>query len=413
MAEIKPFRCIRPSKEAASAVAALPYDVYDRKEAKEIVKKNPLSFLAVDRAETQFEDGKNPYAPEVYEQAARILKRWQQEGILTEDESPFYYLYELVMEGRAQTGIVACASVDDYSSGVIARHENTREEKEQDRIRHVDVTNAHTGPIFLAYRSQEELNSLVALEKKKTPLYDFISEDGICHRVWKIEDPQKAEEIHRIFSGIPRVYIADGHHRAASAVKVAAMRREANPSWTGNEEFNYFLSVLFPDDQLMIMPYNRVVQDLNGLTREEFLKKTERYFVVTERGRKAFSPEQKGQVGMYLDGSWYQLDARPEICTDDPVEGLDVSILQDRILGPLLGIGDPRTDSRIRFVGGIRGLSELERLVDSGAAVAFSMYPTSIRELFEVADAGLLMPPKSTWFEPKLRSGLFIHAIEK
>ena len=413
MAEIKPFRCIRPSKEAASAVAALPYDVYDRKEAKEIVKKNPLSFLAVDRAETQFEDGKNPYAPEVYEQAARTLKRWQQEGILTEDESPFYYLYELVMEGRAQTGIVACASVDDYSSGVIARHENTREEKEQDRIRHVDVTNAHTGPIFLAYRSQEELNGLVALEKKKTPLYDFISEDGICHRVWKIEDPQKAEEIHRIFSGIPRVYIADGHHRAASAVKVAAMRREANPSWTGNEEFNYFLSVLFPDDQLTIMPYNRVVQDLNGLSREEFLKKTERYFVVTERGRKAFSPEQKGQVGMYLDGSWYQLDARPEICTDDPVEGLDVSILQDRILGPLLGIGDPRTDSRIRFVGGIRGLSELERLVDSGAAVAFSMYPTSIRELFEVADAGLLMPPKSTWFEPKLRSGLFIHAIEK
>ncbi len=413
MAEIRPFRCIRPSKEAASAVAALPYDVYDRKEAKEIVKKNPLSFLAVDRAETQFEDGKNPYAPEVYEQAARTLKRWQQEGILTEDESPFYYLYELVMEGRAQTGIVACASVDDYSSGVIARHENTREEKEQDRIRHVDVTNAHTGPIFLAYRSQEELNSLVALEKKKTPLYDFISEDGICHRVWKIEDPQKAEEIHRIFSGIPRVYIADGHHRAASAVKVAAMRREANPSWTGNEEFNYFLSVLFPDDQLMIMPYNRVVQDLNGLSREEFLKKTERYFVVTERGRKAFSPEQKGQVGMYLDGSWYQLDARPEICTDDPVKGLDVSILQDRILGPLLGIGDPRTDSRIRFVGGIRGLSELERLVDSGAAVAFFMYPTSIRELFEVADAGLLMPPKSTWFEPKLRSGLFIHAIEK
>ena len=413
MAEIRPFRCIRPSKEAASAVAALPYDVYDRKEAKEIVKKNPLSFLAVDRAETQFEDGKNPYAPEVYEQAARTLKRWQQEGILTEDESPFYYLYELVMEGRAQTGIMACASVDDYSCGVIARHENTREEKEQDRICHVDVTNAHTGPIFLAYRSQEELNGLVALEKKKTPLYDFISEDGICHRVWKIEDPQKAEEIHRIFSGIPRVYIADGHHRAASAVKVAAMRREANPSWTGNEEFNYFLSVLFPDDQLMIMPYNRVVQDLNGLTREEFLKKTERYFVVTERGRKAFSPEQKGQVGMYLDGSWYQLDARPEICTDDPVEGLDVSILQDRILGPLLGIGDPRTDSRIRFVGGIRGLSELERLVDSGAAVAFSMYPTSIRELFEVADAGLLMPPKSTWFEPKLRSGLFIHAIEK
>ena len=305
MAEIKPFRCIRPSKEAASAVAALPYDVYDRKEAKEIVKKNPLSFLAVDRAETQFEDGKNPYAPEVYEQAARILKRWQQEGILTEDESPFYYLYELVMEGRAQTGIVACASVDDYSSGVIARHENTREEKEQDRIRHVDVTNAHTGPIFLAYRSQEELNSLVALEKKKTPLYDFISEDGICHRVWKIEDPQKAEEIHRIFSGIPRVYIADGHHRAPSAVKVAAMRREANPSWTGNEEFNYFLSVLFPDDQLMIMPYNRVVKDLNGLSKESFYSRIARKFDVVKRQRMPLAPGKKGKFAMFLSQHWY------------------------------------------------------------------------------------------------------------
>ena len=413
MAEIRPFRCIRPSKEAASAVAALPYDVYDRKEAKEIVKKNPMSFLAVDRAETQFEDEKDPYAPEVYEQAARTLERWQQEGILIEDEEPCYYLYELVMEGRSQTGIVACASVDDYSSGAIARHENTRAEKEEDRIRHVDVTNAHTGPIFLAYRSREELNNLAEQEKKNPPLYDFTSEDGISHRVWKIGDPKKTEVIHRIFSGISRIYIADGHHRAASAARVAAMRREANPSWTGNEEFNYFLSVLFPDDQLMIMPYNRVVQDLNGLTREEFLKKAEVCFTVTERGSQAFTPEKKGQAGMYLGGIWYQLDARPEICTDDPVKGLDVSILQDRILSPLLGIGDPRTDSRIRFVGGIRGLSELERLVDGGAAVAFSMYPTSIRELFKVADAGLLMPPKSTWFEPKLRSGLFIHSIEK
>jgi len=316
------------------------------------------------------------------------------------------------MEGRSQTGIVACASVDDYSSGAIARHENTRAEKEEDRIRHVDVTNAHTGPIFLAYRSREELNNLAEEEKKNPPLYDFTSEDGISHRVWKIGDPKKTEEIHRIFSGISRIYIADGHHRAASAARVAAMRREANPSWTGNEEFNYFLSVLFPDDQLMIMPYNRVVQDLNGLTREEFLKKAEVCFTVTERGSQAFTPEKKGQAGMYLGGIWYQLDARPEICTDDPVKGLDVSILQDRILGPLLGIGDPRTDSRIRFVGGIRGLSELERLVDGGAAVAFSMYPTSIRELFKVADAGLLMPPKSTWFEPKLRSGLFIHRLD-
>lgn len=412
MAEIRPFRCIRPSKEAASAVAALPYDVYDRKEAKEIVKKNPLSFLAVDRAETQFEDGKDPYARDVYEQAARTLDLWQQEGILTEDEEPCYYLYELVMEGRSQTGIVACASVDDYNCGVIARHENTRKEKEQDRICHVNVTNAHTGPIFLAYRSQEELNHLTEMEKKNPPLYDFTSEDGIRHRVWKITDLQTTEKIHRIFSGISRLYIADGHHRAASAARVAAMRREENPSWKGNEEFNYFLSVLFPDDQLMIMPYNRVVKDLNGLTRQEFLQKIGACFDITERGRQAFAPEKKGQMGMYLDGSWYQLDARPEICTGDPVKGLDVSILQDRILGPLLGIGDPCTDERICFVGGIRGLTELERLVEDGAAAAFSMYPTSIQELFHVADAGLLMPPKSTWFEPKLRSGLFIHRLD-
>ncbi len=411
MAEIRPFRCIRPSKEAASRVAALPYDVYSRQEAKELVKENPQSFLAVDRPETQFDDSVDIYAPEVYERARETLEVWQTEGILTADEEECFYLYELTMDGRSQTGIVACASVDDYLNGVIAKHENTREEKEQDRIRHVDVTNAHTGPIFLAYRSDVDLNRLVEQVKQGMPLYDFTADDGICHRVWRISGENETARIRERFGVMEKVYIADGHHRAASAAKVGLMRRAEKPDYTGAEEFNYFLSVLFPDDQLMIMPYNRVVQDLNGLSREEFLDRIQEGFSVKEVGSEAFAPAVRGQVGMYLDGIWYQLDAKPEIRPSDPVKGLDVSVLQDNLLEPVLGILDPRTDDRIQFVGGIRGLSELERLVDGGAAVAFAMYPTSIQELFDVADAGLLMPPKSTWFEPKLRSGLFIHSL--
>lgn len=411
MAEIRPFRCIRPNKEVASRVAALPYDVYDRKEAKAVVEKNPMSFLAIDRAETQFDDETDVYAPKVYEKAREMLKEWQKEGILVEDKLECYYLYELTMDGRAQTGIVACASVDDYLSGVIARHENTREDKEQDRIRHVDVTDAHTGPIFLAYRSDTELNKIVETRKGTEPLYTFVSEDGISHRVWRVENAGIIDQIQARFRAISRVYIADGHHRAASAVKVGLKRRAEHPDYTGREPFNYFLSVLFPDDQLMIMPYNRVVKDLHGYEKAEFLKQVEQRFTVEEKGTEAWQPKQPHQVGMYLDEAWYQLTARPEIVTDDPVKGLDASMLQDALLGPVLGIGDPRTDKRIQFVGGIRGLGELERLVQEGAAVAFAMYPTSMGELFAVADAGLLMPPKSTWFEPKLRSGLFIHRL--
>lgn len=416
MAEIRPFRCIRPSKEAAPRVAALPYDVYSREEAKKVVEANPQSFLAIDRAETQFDDGMDPYAPEVYEKAKELLLKWQQDGILTADGVECYYIYELVMAGRPQTGIVACASVDDYMSGVIARHENTREDKEQDRIRHVDVTDAHTGPIFLAYRADVEIGKLVEFVKGTEPLYSFTAEDDITHRVWRVEDAALIASVLDRFAQIPRLYIADGHHRAASAVKVGLKRRAENPGYTGQEPFNYFLSVLFPDDQLMIMPYNRVVRDLNGLDQKAFLEKVGRVFTVEEAcggtGAAApFTPTRRHELGMYLDHKWYHLAVRPEHLSDDPVKGLDVSLLQDLLLGPVLGIGDPRTDERIRFVGGIRGTAELERLVDQGAAVAFAMYPTSIQELFAVADAGLLMPPKSTWFEPKLRSGLFIHRL--
>lgn len=411
MAEVRAFRCIRPNEEVASCVAALPYDVYNRQEAKEVVAANPRSFLAIDRAETQFGDDMDPYAPEVYEKARQMLDGWQKEGILVEDDMECYYVYELTMNGRAKAGIVACASIDDYMGGIIARHENTRESKEQDRIRHVDVTGAHTGPIFLAYRADKELDKIVNLVRGTETLYDFTAEDGIRHRVWRIADAGLGARIHACFEAIPRLYIADGHHRAASAVKVGLKRRAEHPGYTGEESFNYFLSVLFPDDQLMIMPYNRVVKDLNGYDKEGFLAQVEQRFTVEPVQAEHFQPGAKHQMGMYLDKTWYKLEAKPEYASDDPVKGLDVSVLQDVLLGPVLGIEDPRTDSRIRFIGGIRGTAELERLVDEGAAVAFDMYPTLVQELFAVADAGLLMPPKSTWFEPKLRSGLFIHKL--
>lgn len=411
MAVIRPFRCIRPNKEVASKVAALPYDVYNRQEAKKVVEGNPLSFLNIDRAETQFPDDVDLHDPQVYEKAREMLEDWTARGVLIGDEDECYYLYELTMDGRTQTGIVACASVDDYVNGVIKKHENTREDKELDRICHVDVTDAHTGPIFLAYRSDSDLNRIVEDIRRTESLYDFTSEDGIRHRVWKAAEPETVAAIRSRFEEIPALYIADGHHRAASAVKVGLKRRMEHPDYTGEEPFNYFLSVLFPDDQLMIMPYNRVVSDLNGLDKEEFLDRISRAFTVEKRGGGALQPAEKHHAGMYLDGEWYELTAKPEILSDDPVKGLDVSILQDALLAPVLGIGDPRTDERIRFVGGIRGLGELERLVDGGRGVAFSMYPTSIEELLAVADAGLLMPPKSTWFEPKLRSGIFIHRL--
>ena len=411
MAEIRPFCCIRPARELADRVAALPYDVYNRQEAKQEVLREPLSFLKIDRAETSFPDSVDTYAPEVYQKAKELLEQDIEDGVYVEDDGRSYYVYQLVMDGRAQTGLVACSSVDDYMNNVIKKHENTRADKEVDRITHVDTCSAQTGPIFLAYRSHDAINQIVNRYTESPALYDFTAVDGVTHRVWKIDDRQDVEAIYNAFRQIDRIYIADGHHRAASAVKVGLKRREENPGYTGEEEFNYFLSVLFPHDELMIMDYNRTVKDLNGLTWNAFMERVKENFEV-EQSASPVAPDQKGVFGMYSDGNWYRLTAKPQLFEGkDAVGCLDVSVLQDVLLGPVLGIGDPRTDSRIDFVGGIRGLKELERRADGDMCVSFSMYPTSITELFDVADHGLLMPPKSTWFEPKLRSGLFIHEI--
>lgn len=410
MATVKPFICIRPNEKVADKVAALPYDVYNRQEAKEVVKDNKLSFLNIDRAETQFDDSVDTYDQRVYAKAKELLENMISDGTFITDNDRCYYIYELTMDGRVQTGLVACASIDDYQNNIIKKHENTRADKEIDRINHVDTCNAQTGPIFLAYRANDVIRAIVNKTKKEKAIYDFTSEDGITHRVWKIADEKDVKDICDAFGTINSIYIADGHHRAASAVKVGLKRRQENPNYDGTEEFNYFLSVLFPDEELMIMPYNRVVKDLNGNTKEEYLEKVSKCFDI-EKVSEPYSPEVKGNIGMYLDGQWYKLVAKDEIKVSDPVDSLDVALLQNNLLTPILGIGDPRVDKRIDFIGGIRGLKELERRCSLDMQIAFSMYPTSINELFNVSDAGKLMPPKSTWFEPKLRSGLFIHKL--
>ena len=410
MATIRPFSGLRPNPAAASHVAALPYDVYSREEALLEVRREPRSFLKIDRAEVNFGPEVSACDDCVYEKAAALLREAEDDGTFIREETPCYYLYELTMEGRRQTGVVVCASVDDYVNGVIKKHENTRADKEKDRIRHVETCGAQTGPIFLACRSFEGMAGLLAEIKNEAPLYDFVSPDGTGHRVWRIGGGERIRAVTEGFAAMPALYIADGHHRAASAVRAALKRRETG--YSGGEEFNYFLSVIFCAGELRIFDYNRVVRDLNGLTPGGFLQRLEEKCRVTGCGRKAVRPQAKGEMGLYLDGSWYHLTARPEYLSVDPVEGLDVAFLQREVLAPILGIGDPRTDGRIDFVGGIRGLSELERRCGEDMAAAFAMYPTGIDELFCVADAGLLMPPKSTWFEPKLRSGLFIHRID-
>ena len=412
MALVKPFICTRPNQSVAHRIAALPYDVFNREEAKQEILKEPLSFLKIDRAETNFGDEVDTYDAKVYEKARELLQEMIEQGSFVVDKEECYYVYELVMDGRTQTGIVACASIDDYLNNVIKKHENTREDKEQDRICHVDVCNAQTGPIFLAYRSRKVINDIVADTKKDEPLYYFTSTDGIGHHVWRISDRERVGILKEAFSKVEDIYIADGHHRSASAVKVGLKRRKESPGYLGSENFNYFLSVLFPHDQLMIMSYNRAVKDLNGLSKEQFLDRINENFDVSEQGAMPYAPQEKASFGMFLDGSWHKVKARENIKNiKDPVDSLDVSILQDYLLHPILGIGDPRIDKRIDFIGGIRGLNELERRASKDMRVAFSMYPTSIMELFAVSDADRLMPPKSTWFEPKLRSGLFIHSL--
>lgn len=411
MSDIRPFCAVRPNETLASKIAALPYDVYTRKEAKKEVEKNPLSFLKIDRPETMFPDEMDMYAPKVYQKARKVLEEMIEKGEFIQDETPCYYLYELTRNGHRQTGIVACASIDDYFNGIIKKHENTREEKEQDRIRHVDTLDTQTGPIFLAYRFDAVLKEIIEETKRKTPVYDFISEDKITHRVWVIDESEMMERIQQCFVKINKIYIADGHHRAASAIKVGCKRRKEHPGYTGEEEFNYFLCTLFAEEELEILDYNRVVKDLNGLSEIEFLEKIKESFEVEEAEESPYAPKQKKEFGMYLGKKWYKLQIKKEQVSDDVVESLDVSILQNKLLKPILGIKEPGKDNRIIFVGGIRGLKELEHCVENGFQVAFSMYPTSMQELFSVADAGRLMPPKSTWFEPKLRSGLFLHKI--
>ena len=420
MAIVKPFISIRPNRGKAAQIAALPYDVYNREEAKSVVEAQPESFLAIDRAETNFPDEVSTYDEAVYEKAKELLWERVEKGDFIREEKRCYYIYELTMNGRSQTGIVACASIDDYKNNVIKKHENTRAEKELDRIHHVDTCSAQTGPIFLAYRADDVINEVIRQVKAGEAEYDFVSEDGIRHRVFVISEDEQIVELEQAFAGINEIYIADGHHRCASAVKVGERRRAAHPDYTGEEEFNYFLSVLFPDEELYIMDYNRVLKDLNGYSAQAFYDEVAKRFDIEEIEENADKhPEKKGTFTMYLDGCWYACAVRTEdVPRDengvaDPVKSLDVSLLQDMLLEPVLGIDDPKTNARIDFVGGIRGLDELVRRCNEDSVVAFAMYPTSIQELFDVADAGLLMPPKSTWFEPKLRSGLFIHEIEQ
>lgn len=424
---VKPFAAVRPTARVADQVAALPYDVYDRAEAVAAVDGEPLSFLNIDRPETQFPADADMYAPEVYAKARELFDARRADGTFVTEPAPCFYLYELTMNERSQTGVVACCAINDYLENVIKKHENTLEKKELDRIRHIDALDAQTGPIFLTYRDSDAIDILVAAVKKTASLYDFTGEDGVTHRVWRMAAASEEVACSQAYAGlvaafakVPCAYIADGHHRAASAVKVGLARRESNPGYDGTEEFNYFMSVLFPASQLSILAYNRVVRDLNGLTKDEFLNALAGEngpFEIIHTQESQLEPIDKGAVGMYLDREWYGLGVKPEFESSDPVDGLDVSILQEKVLAPILGIGDPRTDERIEFVGGIRGLRELERKVNridargDGPAVAFAMFPTSIDELLNVADAGRLMPPKSTWFEPKLRSGLFAHLI--
>ena len=406
MAVVKPFAAIMPKLGMEERIAALPYDVYNREEAVEVVRNNPDSFLRIDRAETNFGPETDTYADCVYDKAKELINTWIEEGKLVKQDKPMFYIYQEIMNGRPQTGIVGCASVADYENNIIKKHENTLAAKEADRIRHIDTTNMQTGPIFLAFRSNKEIDAFLAQKTAKKPYYDFVSEDGITHKVWLVDDDAEIESVEGFFAAMNAIYIADGHHRCASACKVSAKRHIEGKV----QESDFFMSVLFPENQLKIMDYNRVVKDLNGYDVATFLEELETYCHIGGSDIPV-KPAKKGQVGMYLDGQWFSLEFKTEYLSDDPVEGLDVSILQKYVLDGMLDIKDPKNDKRIDFVGGIRGLEELERRVNSDCRVAFAMYPTDINELFDVADASRLMPPKSTWFEPKLRSGLFLHSI--
>ncbi|HPV14305.1 MAG TPA: DUF1015 family protein [Candidatus Cloacimonadota bacterium] len=415
MAVFKPFKALRPLPEYASAIASPPYDVLDSDEARAIVAKQPLSFLHVEKAEIDLPLGTDLYDEKVYAKARENLDSYVTRGLMAQDEKPMFYIYRQTMDGRPQVGLVGLASVDEYMEGKIKKHEFTRADKEADRIRHVDTCNAHPSPVFFTYPHKDEIDNVVnKVMASKAPEYDFVADDGIGHTLWLMDDPADIAAIEAGFAKLPCLYVADGHHRTASAAKVGLVRREQNPDYTGEEEFNFFMTVIFPDNQLKIFDYNRVVKDLNGHTIEEFFEKIEEKFEIEAQFANGdHYPKKLHEIGMYINKTWYRLIPKPGSWDFmNVVASLDVSILQDNLLDPILGIKDPRKDQRIDFIGGIRGLEELERRVDSGRdAVAFAMYPTSVEELIRIADAGEIMPPKSTWFEPKLRSGLFIHPL--
>lgn len=416
MSIVRPFKGYRPIPKLCGAVAALPYDVISSEEAREMVKDDPYSFLHVDKAEIDLPEDTDIYSDAVYAKAAENLNKMIKDGIYVQDNKPVFYIYRLIMKGRSQTGLVACTSIDEYIEGKIKKHELTRADKEEDRVRHVDACNANTGPIFLTYRAEREIDDIINTWKlEHDPIYDFTAQDNVEHTVWIIDDEAVIKRLSMVFAKVPSLYIADGHHRNASAVRVGLDRRKKAGKYDENAEYNYYLSVLFPDSQLYIMDYNRVIKDLNGRSAEEFLSDISKKFnVELYEGDGCYKPDRMHTFGMYLEGKWYILRAKKEIIHEkDPVECLDVSILQNELLSPILDIGDPRTDSRIDFIGGIRGLKALVKSVDSGKMkVAFSMYPTTMGQLMDIADKGKIMPPKSTWFEPKLRSGIFIHTLD-
>lgn len=413
MAIVRPFKAIRPDEKYADKVISLPYDVMNRDEAAQMADGNPYSFLHICRAEIDMPEQENPYEKCVYERAKQNIVQNIEDGVFAVEEKPVMYLYKQVMDGRTQVGIVGCVSVDDYLNNIIKKHEFTRVEKEIDRINHFDICNANTEPVFLTYRDNKKIRSIVeGWISSHDALFDISTNDGIQHTLWTVDDDSVTQNLSELFGDIPALYIADGHHRSASACKVGLKRREEMPDYTGDEEFNFFMAVIFPDNDLKIFDYNRVVKDLYGNTVDGFLKKVEEAgFQVTEKGTDIYTPTTKHVFGMYLDDKWYELKAKPEIVPNHVIDSLDVSILQNNLLHPILGIEDPRTDKRIDFVGGIRGLKELERRVKADMQVAFAIYPVEISDLLAVSDNDMVMPPKSTWFEPKLGSGLFIHKL--
>ena len=413
MSQIRPFRGLRPLPELAAQIASLPYDVMDTEEARAILKDNPLSFLSVTKSEATMPPGIDAHSSEVYQKAKENLKKYLSSGQMKIDEKPCYYLYRQEMNGHVQVGLVASASVQEYRDNIIKKHELTRHDKEQDRVDHITATMAQTGSVFLTCRNKKEIDEFTTgIMNEQKPEYDFIADDGIKHTLYVIDADEDIAEVTRLFAEVPAMYIADGHHRSAAAMRVAdAMSKRAGH--TGGEEYNYFLAVIFPDNMMCILDYNRVIKDLCGMSEAEFLEKIQEKFVVEENSGEHKKPAKLPQFGMYLAGKWYTLTAKPEIYDDnDPVGCLDVTVLQENVLAPLLGINDPRTDERISFIGGIRGLGELEKKVNGGEyKVAFAMYPTSMNQLMEIADSGMIMPPKSTWFEPKLRDAMVVHLI--